>query len=223
MARTILGLAVLTGLVLWPSAWAQVAGHRQHPPETASAYIRELEDPSRDAWQEPEKVIEKLALKPGDVVVDLGAGSGYFTVRMARAVGPGGKVIAVDVDSEMISYIESRKKDEGLENIETILAEPHDPKLAPSSVDLIFICDTLHHISERGKYYPLLARALKRGGRLVNVDFEKRPMPIGPPVEHKIAKEDVGREVAPAGFRLIKDFDFLKYQYFLVFALGSPR
>jgi len=203
--------------VLWACpAFGQVA-HQHHPPESASEYIRSLEDPGREEWQKPEEVVEKLALRPGAAVADIGAGSGYFTVLIARAVGQAGKVYAVDIDREMLDYIQRRAKQEHLENIQTVLAEPHDPKLAPSSVDLIFICDTLHHISERATYYPLLARALRPGGRLVNVDFEKRPLPIGPPLEMKIAKQAVVDEVRPAGFHLVKDYDFLKYQYFLVF------
>lgn len=209
---------ILTAAVLlrWPSVSAQVA-HQHHPPESASEYIKCLEDPGRDGWQKPEEVIAQLGLKQGEMVADLGAGSGYFTVRLARAVGPNGKVYAVDIDAQMLEYIERRAKDEELDNIETILADPHDPKLGSSSVDMIFICDVLHHISDRGKYYSLLARALKPGGRLVNIDFHKRELPIGPPVEHKLAKQDVAREVKPAGFHLTKEFDFLKYQYFLVF------
>jgi ubiquinone/menaquinone biosynthesis C-methylase UbiE len=147
----------------------------------------------------------------------LGAGSGYFTLRLAEAVGPTGNVYAVDVDPQMLEYIERRAQEKQLDNIQTILAEPHDPKLGSASVDLIFTCITLHHISDRGKYYPLLAQALKPGGRLVNVDFEKRPSPVGPSLEMRIARKDVIKELEAAGFRLIKEFDLLKYQYFLVF------
>jgi ubiquinone/menaquinone biosynthesis C-methylase UbiE len=158
-----------------------------------------------------------LGIRPGDDVADLGAGFGYFTIRLARAVAPGGRVYAVDVDQQMLEYIDRRAQEEQLDNIQTILADPHDPKLGSSSVDLILVCNTLHHISDRARYYPLLAQALKLGGRLVNIDFQKRPLPIGPSVEMKIAKKDSIKELEPSGFRLVKEFDFLKYQYFLVF------
>jgi arsenite methyltransferase len=203
-------------LMAYPTAVVQAAG-QHHPPESASVYIKALEDPGRDKWQKPQQVVAKLDLKPGEFVADLGAGSGYFTVRFARAVGPTGKVYAVDTDRDMLAYIERLAKEEHLENIQTLLADPHDPKLLPSSVDLIFICDTLHHISQRENYYPLLARALKPGGRLVNIDFEKRVLPSGPPLEMKIARPDMIKEARAAGFRLIQEFDFLEYQYFLVF------
>lgn len=210
------GLVVLGLLLGWHPGLAQVV-HEHHPPESAREYIKMLEDPARDEWQKPQEVIEKLGLKPGDIVADVGAGSGYFALRLARAVGPAGKVYAVDIDSQLLEYLARRAKDERLENIQTVLADPHDPKLSPSSLDMIFICNTLHHISQRSKYYRLLARALRPGGRLVNVDFHKRPLPVGPPVDMKIAKNALIKELMPAGFRAVKEFDFLKYQYFLVF------
>ena len=208
---------LLAVLALLPAQWVVAqAVHQHHPPESASAYIKALEDPERDGWQQPARVIAALGLKPGDIVADLGAGSGYFTVRLARIVSPGGKVYAVDVDRQLLEYIGRRAKEEHLQNIQPILADPHDPRLPPSSVDVIFICDTLHHISERPTYYPLLARALKPGGRLVNIDFQKQTLPVGPPVEMKISKQAMIEEVRPAGFHLLKEYDFLKYQYFLV-------
>jgi len=203
---------------LWLGGQVVPAPAPQHrEPEAPNGYIKALEDPARDQWQMPEEVIDKLELKLGDDVADLGAGSGYFTVRLARAVGPSGRVYAVDTDPRMLAYIERRAEEDQLDNIQTILADPDDPKLGSASVDLIFLCNVLHHISNRGRYYPLLAEALKPGGRLVNIDFHKRKSPLGPPVEERIAKKDVVKEVRPAGFRLVKEFDFLKYQYFLVF------
>ena len=95
---------LLTAITLWATGWtpAQVA-HQHHPPESTGAYINALEDPGRDEWQKPEAVLAHLALKPGETVADIGAGSGYFTVRLARAVGPGGKVYAVDIDPQMLA------------------------------------------------------------------------------------------------------------------------
>jgi arsenite methyltransferase len=215
MSRMLLGISLLS-LGLSISTLAQVA-HQHHPPLSANEYVRVLEDPGRDSWQQPEKVVAKLGLRPGDSVADIGAGSGYFTVRLARSVGPKGKVFAVDIDPALLTYIERRAKKEHLQNIQTVLAGPHDPKLAPRSVDLIFICDTLHHISERGEYYPRLARALKPGGRLADVDFYRQRLPIGPPVEMKIARSAVIDEVKPAGFHLAEEYKFLRYQYFLIF------
>ncbi len=158
-----------------------------------------------------------LGLKPGDRVADLGSGPGYFTLRFARAVGPAGKIYAVDISRKMLDYLEKQAQAEHLMNIQPVLAEPHNPKLPLASVDVIFICDTLHHISDRLTYYPFLTRALKPGGRFANIDFYKRPLPVGPPVHMKIAKADMIREAESAGFHLVRQYDFLKYQYFLVF------
>jgi ubiquinone/menaquinone biosynthesis C-methylase UbiE len=197
---------------------AQIQHQEHHPPQTTTSYIKVLEDPSREAWQQPDKVVDTLGLTPGDQVADLGAGPGYFTLRFARAVGPTGKVYGVDISRDMLDYLKKQAREEKLTNIQAVLAGPHDPQLPPDSVDVIFICDTLHHISDRTTYYPLLKRALKPGGRLVNIDFYKRPLPVGPPVEMKIPKAEMIREAESAGFRLVQQYNFLEYQYFLVFA-----
>lgn len=210
----IAGLFLLT--LRWGILPAQEVQH-QHPPQPTSEYIRRLEDPSRNEWQQPDLVVQSLEIRAGDEVAEVGAGSGYFTIRLAKEVGPSGKVYAVDVDQKMLDYIEQRAENEEIDNIQTILTDPNDPKLGSSSVDLIFICDTLHHIENRDKYYPLLSRALRPGGHLVNIDFEKRKLPVGPPESMKIAKKDCIKEIEAGGFHLLKEFDFLKYQYFLVF------
>ena len=197
---------------------AQVQHREHHPPQRTTSYIKALEDPSREAWQQHDKVVETLGLKPGESVADLGAGPGYFTLRFARVVGPTGKVYGVDISREMLDYLEKQAESERLTNIQPVLAETHNPKLPPASVDVIFVCDTLHHISERATYYPLLMRALKPGGRFVNIDFYKRPLPVGPAVEMKIPKAEMIREAESAGFHLVQQYDFLEYQYFVVFS-----
>jgi len=210
----VLLMSMLAGWLVWT---APLGCQEQNPPATTNSYIQHLEDPSRAAWQKPEEVVRALDLKSGEKIADIGAGSGYFTLPFARKVGPAGKVYAVDIDREMLAYIEQRARQENLHNIQTILAQAHDPELAPASVDLIFICATLHHITDRAKYYPLLAKALRPGGRIVNIDFQKRRLPVGPSFEMKIAQQDVLKEFAAAGFHLAREFDFLPYQYFLVF------
>ncbi|MGA2630451.1 MAG: class I SAM-dependent methyltransferase [Terriglobia bacterium] len=212
---------ILVGILLLATGcWmlrAQVADQQHHPPESSDAYIKALEDPSREEWQRPDMVVDRLDLRQGDEVADLGAGSGYFTIRLARAVGAQGKVYAVDIEQKMLDHINARAQKEQLDNIQTILADPNDPNLGSASVDLIFICDTLHHIEHRNAYYKLLLRALRPGGRLVNVDFQKRSLPVGPPVEMKIDRKACIKEIQAAGFHLLQDIEFLKYQYFLVF------
>ena len=208
----LLAAALMMGLVVAHPARAQ-----EELPETHSNYIHSLEEPRRVEWQKPDEVIAKLGLKPGEAVADLGAGSGYFTMLLSKAVGPQGKVYAIDILPEMLDYIRQRAQMGKVKNIELVQALPHDPKLPPASVDMIFICDTLHHISNRDTYYPLLTKALRRGGRLVNIDFYKRPLPLGPPPAVKIDKPDMIEEAKAAGFHVVQDYDFLPYQYFLIF------
>lgn len=176
-----------------------------------------LEHKDRDEWQKPEEVVAALGLKPGQTVADIGAGSGYFSVRLARAVGPQGKVYAVDIQQDLMDHLAARAKKEGLGNLEPTLGSPEDPALAASSVDLIFICDVVHHIENRQAYYAKLAKALRPGARIAIVDFYKRELPVGPGVEMKIAKGAMIAELEQAGFALEGEHGFLPHQYFLVF------
>jgi ubiquinone/menaquinone biosynthesis C-methylase UbiE len=184
--------------------------HQHHPPRSPEAYARVLNDPKRDAWQKPHEVIEALGLRPDEVVADLGAGTGYFARRFARHAA---KVYAVDIDDKLLAMA---KKDAPA-NLETVLALRDDPKLPEGSTDTIFICNVLHHIENRAVYLPKLALALKPGGRIVNIDFYKKPLPVGPPVDMKLSEEEVTAEFRAAGFRLAKSHAFLPHQYFLVF------
>ena len=197
-------------LLTTAAAFHPQVAHQHHPPRSAEEYIRVLNDPKRDAWQKPHEVVQALSLRPDEVIADIGAGSGYFARRLARHAG---KVYAVDIDERLL-----KAADEGAPtNLETVLAAPNDPRLPPASVDTIFFCNSLHHIANRASYYPKLKRALKPGGRLVVIDFHKRPLPVGPPESMKISEADVVAELASAGFQKTKQFDFLPYQYFLEF------
>jgi ubiquinone/menaquinone biosynthesis C-methylase UbiE len=183
--------------------------HQHHPPRSSEEYARVLENPNRDQWQKPHEVLQALALRPDEVIADIGAGTGYFARRFARHAG---KVYAVDIDARLLE-----KAKQGSANIETILAAPDDPRLPEASLDTIFFADVWHHIANRPAYAAKLARALKPGGRVVMIDFYKKPLPVGPPVSMKLTEEQVAEELKAAGFRLQKKFDFLPHQYFLVF------
>jgi len=216
-------LAFVLPAVLVPAAvLAQVAAsphemHQRHgdPP----AYIASLDDPVRDAYQKPDEVLKALDLRPGEVVADIGAGSGYFTVRFARAVGDGGRVYAVDINPDMIRHLNRRIRDAGLRNVVTVLSEPDDPLLPEASVDRFVIVDTWHHVEDQAGYLARLKRMLKPGGQVVHIDFQKRDLPVGPPPAMKIAREDLVKQMGGAGFRLAAEHDFLPYQYFLVFTV----
>jgi len=189
--------------------------HRLH--QDSKAYIAMLDDPKRDAYQKPHEVITALQLKEGEVIADIGAGSGYFTFRLAHHVGDTGRVYAVDVSPDMIVHLNRRIRDLKLKNVVTILAAPDDPLLADASVDRFFICDTWHHIENRDRYLALLKKMLKPGGQIVMVDFKKEQTPMGPPMEMRIERDDLVKEMEKNGFRLAAEHTFLPYQYFLVF------
>lgn len=192
--------------------------HRMH--NDPKAYMAALDDPARDAWQKPHEVLTALGLRPGDVVADIGAGSGYFTLRFAHHVGATGKAYAVDVSPDMIETVATRAKAGGLTNVATVHAAPDDPKLAPQSLDVIFICDTWHHIEARPAYLTKIRAALKPGGRFVIVDFHKRELPVGPPPSMKLERQAVIDEVQGNGFVLRTEHTMLPHQYFLEF---TPR
>jgi 2-polyprenyl-3-methyl-5-hydroxy-6-metoxy-1,4-benzoquinol methylase len=212
---------VLLSLFGIAACWGQAPATHDHQthqvPRSPEQWVKALERPDRDGWQKPEQVVEALALKPGAAVADIGAGSGYFSVRFARAVGPRGTVYAADIDEGLIEYLRQRAQKEGLTNFKAVHGQPDDPLLPPASIDLVFICDVIHHIENRGAYYAKLASALRPGGRLAIVDFHKRELPVGPPPAMKIARDDLVGELDRSGFSLAQEFDFLPHQYFLVF------
>jgi ubiquinone/menaquinone biosynthesis C-methylase UbiE len=184
------------------------------------AYIASLEDPERDAYQKPHDVVMALNLRDGEAIADIGAGSGYFSLRFAQHVGPGGRVWAVDISPDMIVYLNRRIRDARLDNVRTVLAVPDDPLLAPASIDDVFICDTWHHIDNHGRYLATLKTLLRPGGRVTIIDFQKKKEIPGAPFEMRVAREDVIREFEQNGYRLAKEHTFLPYQYFLVFEPG---
>jgi predicted methyltransferase len=166
----------------------------------------------RDDWQQPERVVADLALAPGAKVADLGSGGGYFTFRLARAVGPSGRVYAVDVDEGMNEHVADEAAEEGLSNVATVLAAPDDPKL-PERVDLLFTSNTYHHLENRAAYFRAVReRHLAPGGRVAIVEFKPEKF------SHSTARETIEQELTAAGFRLVKAFDYLDRQHFLVFA-----
>ncbi|HEX2229493.1 MAG TPA: methyltransferase domain-containing protein [Candidatus Binatia bacterium] len=191
--------------------------HRLH--RDPQAYIGALEDPKRDAYQKPHEVVHALGLKPGEVIADIGAGSGYFTFHLARHVGPEGKVYAVDVSPDMIRHINRRIRDAKAYNVVSVLAEPDDPLLPEQSVNRFFICDVWHHVENQTKYLSVMKKMLKEDGEIIMIDFHKADIPVGPPPQMKIAREHVIKQMESNGFRLKKEHTFLPYQYFLVFAI----
>jgi SAM-dependent methyltransferase len=153
-------------------------------------------------------------------VADIGSATGYFTVRLARAV-PRGKVWGIDIEPEMIRYLNARARREGLANLQSRLGQPHDPAL-PEAVDLIFICNTYHHIGDRPAYFRRLRDKLRPGGRLAIVDFKMGAIPVGPPERHRISPAKLDRELRRAGYRRLRlDRRALPYQYVAIYQVSG--
>lgn len=188
-----------------------------HSFEDVERWTRVFDNPERDEWQLPETVIEFLGVGEGHVVADLGAGTGYFTVRLARAVGDTGRVLAVDIEPALIEHLRQRAEDEDLPQVDTILGEPDDPKLPAKAVDLVLVVDTWHHINDRVSYLGDLSKALRPGGKVAIVDFHEGELPVGPPPGHKLSRDAVFEELTEAGWTLDAESEDLPYQYVLVF------
>jgi cyclopropane fatty-acyl-phospholipid synthase-like methyltransferase len=184
--------------------------------DDAEQWAKEFDDPSRDAWQMPAKVIDALGLKPGMAVADIGAGTGYFSSRLARHPSAP-TVYAVDIEASMVDYLRQRAAKEGLANLTAVKAGDGTANL-PAPVDVILIVDTYHHIPNRVAYFKALRKSLKPGGRLAIVDFRK-DAPSGPPAEFRFTPEDVARELSQADFTGTAVHDFLPRQWMAIFEL----
>ena len=199
-------------------AAAQAPHTHQHSFSDAEKWSHVFDDPERDAWQKPHEVIRALALKPDARVADLGAGTGYFSARLANML-PKGRVYAVDIEPDMFRYLEARAKREGLRNLIAVAGAPDDPRL-PEKVDLILLVDVYHHIEDRARYFRKLSASLRPGGRIAVIDF-KLDSPQGPPPSARIPPETVKAEMKAAGHAVAAEHPFLPYQYFLIFRPAS--
>jgi ubiquinone/menaquinone biosynthesis C-methylase UbiE len=188
-----------------------------HPFDDAQRWAKVFDDPGRDAWQKPAEVIAAMTIRPGMMVADIGAGTGYFTVYLSRAVGPEGTVLAIDPEPDMVKHLGQRAHKDGLGNVLPVLGMFEDPFLPRGRVDRVLIVDTYHHIDDRLDYFGRMRRDMAPGGRLVVVDFHKRPLPVGPSPEHKLERDTVVYEMQKAGWRLDGEIKSLPYQYVLIF------
>ncbi len=171
----------------------------------------------RDEWQHPEEVIHALSIQPGDHIADLGAGSGYFTFRLADAVGPTGRVYAVDIDADMNADLMKRVKAKAYQNIEVLLAQPDDPGLPDRSINLIFSSNSYHHLDNRITYFLNIRQDLHPDSRIAIIDFNGESW-LQQIIGHYTSDEVIQRELQEAGYILDQQFDFLPNQVFLIFS-----
>ena len=176
-----------------------------------------LEGPDRDAWQQPGRIMDALGIGDGSTVADLGAGGGWFTVRLARRVGPNGVVFAGDVQRQMIESIDRRVRREGFRNVRTVLGTYTDPKLPVGSCDAVLIVDAYHEVEDRIGLLRNVREALAPNGRLGIVDFKRDGGGPGPEIDERVDPAVVIADAERAGLKLVKHETFLPYQYLLIF------
>jgi len=196
------------------------AHHHHHGPMVhgfthAENWAKRFDAPGRDKWQKPEEVVALMAISPGMVVADIGAGTGYFLPHLSRAVGKNGKVWGLDISQDMVRYMKARVNKHGLDNVNPRLVKADDPLLGPASVDRILIVDTWHHIAERPAYARKLAAALRPGGKLVIVDFTAEAK-HGPPKKFRLTPASVVAELSAAGLKPTIAKETLPAQYVIV-------
>lgn len=189
--------------------------HMDHRFDDPERYAKEFDDPGRDAWQMPARVIEALQLAPGAKVADIGAGTGYFSMRLAAAPATP-TVFAVDLEPSMVAHLTKRAAAEKRGNVVAVLAAADSPNL-PEAMDVVLIVDTYHHIGNRPSYFAGVRNQLRPGGRLAIIDFRKGAPGGGPPDNFRFTPEQISGELAQAGFVLDQAHDFLPRQLFLIY------
>jgi predicted methyltransferase len=183
-----------------------------------------LERADRDEEQRPDEVIRTMGLRDGEVVADLGAGSGYFTRRLAQAVAPSGRVYAVDIQPEMIALLKSNLEKAGIGNVVPVLGTADDPKLPAGALDWILLVDVYHELQQPKAVLARMREALKPTGRVALVEYRLEGLTALHIREaHRMSPEQVLSEWEPAGFRLVKRHEFLPTQHFFVFEKARDR
>jgi ubiquinone/menaquinone biosynthesis C-methylase UbiE len=214
-SRPIVLVWLVAGLASLPVGAQQPRPHgRLFPPQDLGL----LEAPDRDRWQRPDRIMDALGIADASRVADIGAGSGWFTIRLARRVGPQGVVYAQDVQQEMLNAISRRVQREGLANVRPVLGRGADPRLPEGSLDAILIVDAYHEIDDRVTLLANVARALKPQGRVGVIDFRIDGGGPGPDADERVDPDVVVADAEQAGLRMVSSEGFLTYQYFLIFA-----
>lgn len=195
-----------------PHSHKGTANEHMHQ-SSSEELIKRFESRERDDYQQPEKVLAYLGDLKGKTIIDIGTGSGYFSVKLAQKAE---KVIAADVNQEFLDHVQTRIDKDGLKNVELRKIPYDSPLLKDSEVDMIFIVNTYHHIENRSDYFAKAKKGLKENGELLIIDFFKTQSPVGPPVEMKVAIDEVIADLKKAGYTTFKaEISLLPYQYIL--------
>lgn len=213
MIYRILGLCLLVSVYSCNDLWETANDYMNK--SSFERLVERFESAERDAYQKPDEVMAYLGDLTDQKIIDIGAGTGYFAVRMAQA---GAQVIAADVDQRFLDYISERKKTLRLKQDIELRKVPYDsPNLKDAEVDKAIIVNTYHHIGDREDYFSKVKKGLKPEGELIVIDFFNRKQKHGPPKRHTVSAEDVVKELREAGFtEFKKEMDMLEYQYIIV-------
>ena len=207
--------------VLFALAYCASDVRAQLAARQATDWISTLESPQRIAGQKVDEVLAKLALRPGIVITDIGAGSGLFTRPLAKAVSPGGMVYAVDIQQDLLDYINQRDRQEHIQNVKTVLGEFSDPKLPSRDVDLALINDVLHHIENRAAYLKALGTYMNKSGRIAIIEMNKADpnTPHRKQPELLVSRQEIDQWMSDAGFKQVQEFPdlFPGTKWFLVY------
>ena len=190
---------------------------KMKPFEQVEAYINFLEQENRRVWQKPEEVVEAMGLQGNERVLDLGAGSGYFSFPIAQKLTASGRLFAADVEPEMVRHIHHRAMESGAQNVEALLVDAEKPKI-PEKTDVVFICDVMHHVARPQEWLTGIVEQLPAGARMHIIEFKPGDIPGGPPAAVKIAPEKLQEIAVNSGLRLERrDDDLLPYQNYYIF------
>jgi predicted methyltransferase len=229
-ARAIFASLAMTSLAVTSSSCKRPGSRTDDPSahhyDDKEAALARFEEPERDAWAMPGKVVEALEITPAMDVADIGAGSGYFTRRLATAA-PDGTTLAVDVDADFKNHIQQHRAEWGTPNIETRLTVYENPMLPVDTVDLVFISNTYSYLQDRAAYFTAIYKALRRGGRLAVIDWRhdvECPRQLGcPKPDDRIPVATAITELEAVGFTVLAHHEFLPYQYFLILGRAVDR
>jgi SAM-dependent methyltransferase len=187
--------------------------------ENVEHWKKIFDDPARDEWQKPQAIVQALGVAPGMKVADIGAGTGYFSAHLSKAVGETGSVFAVEVEPNFVTHLRERAEAAGTENVIPVLASLDNPRLPANTFDLVLFVDAYHHVDHRREYLKLVAKSLVPGGRVAVIEWKPGELPVGPKDEdHKLAEKLVIAELTEAGFVRVPTSVELPHQYFVIFS-----
>lgn len=223
------GVSLLLVVLAWTGYGAQPSPAQQTPPPRTSYKGREIAQtmsfhgapwllrPEREEEEEPAQLLKALRIRKGQRVADIGCGNGFYSLRMARLAGPEGRVLAVDIQPEMLSLLRDRAKQAGLENIEPVLGQPFDPKLPQGRLDLILLVDVYHEFAYPERMLAAMRESLKPNGVIALAEYRAEDPKVPIRRRHKMSKQQILKEFAPNGLRLAREYDGLPWQHLMFF------